>query len=589
MFSATLALVVLNLSLGGAIVFRAYRDRGAIIFFLITLVFSFLSIANYFSLSNDPNTALFWIRIEMFLAAWHTFLFFAFVHLFGKSGYPYTTARSLVFIIPFAAMLYISISPHLFSGIEVNAATGSMETSIGYLFPLFAFWLLGTMLLSMITVVRTFLASSGVGREQWRWLLTGAFATYTMLILSNFIFAGILHNTDYLKYTPLYSVPIMVAIAYAVVKHELFNIKVVAAEAFVAIISVIYFAKIFTSSSMNDRIIDVLIFLATFSFGILLVRSVKEEIASREKIQSLANTLSETNWELAKKNEQLRVIDQRKSEFVSIVSHQLRTPITAIKGYSSLLLEGTYGNIPQELHDPLEKIFLSSDRLATMVSEFLDISKIEQGTMAYNFIRFDIRKTLVELVGELRPRAAEKKLSLDLDPGADEPLPIVADEGKLRQIVSNLIDNAIKYTVTGGITVSLLHDREKKRVICRIKDTGVGLSQDDIHHLFGKFTRGSEGSKMNTGGSGLGLYVAKKMLEAHKGTVWVDSEGAGRGSVFVIELLASDHPDSPLIGRITQAGEKKDENETSPLAPAPSPFALSETVTGPVGSSAASQ
>ena len=115
----------------------------------------------------------------------------------------------------------------------------------------------------------------------------------------------------------------------------------------------------------------------------------------------------------------------------------------------------------------------------------------------------------------------------------------MADEGKIRQIISNLIDNSIKYTPQGSVRLILSKEPQKGEfgmIHLQIKDTGIGLSQDDIHHLFGKFTRGAEGQKVNTSGSGLGLYVAKKMMEEHKGNIWVDSEGKGKGSVFSIEL-----------------------------------------------------
>ncbi len=541
MLSLTLFIIVLNLSLGVAILLQTKRSFDAATFFFITLAFSLLSAANYFAITTNLDKALYWIRFEMFFAAIHTFLFFVFVHIFTKESYPYSLKRSLVFAGAFLVILWISLSPYLFSGIELSTATNSVETLPGKFFPIYAFWLFGTMLLSMRKVVKTYKHSEGTLREQWKYMLYGSFTTYLALIIFNFVFAAFFHNTTMLKYTPLYSLPIVIATAYAIINHNLFNMKILATEAFVSILVVVFFAKIIISETIADRIVETMIFTATALFGMFLVRSVKEEVRANEEVRVLAKRLTESNWELARTNERLRIIDQRKSEFVSIVSHQLRTPITAIKGYASMILEKSYGNVPESLNAPIEKIFLSSKRLAEMVNDFLDLSKIEQGKMSYNFTSVNIKKMLEDIEEEFSPIAKKKGLILIFEAGGDDGFTVTADEGKIRQIFTNLIDNSIKYTPSGSVAISLEKNNKEGKVIVRIKDTGIGLSQDDIHHLFGKFARGEGGQKQFTDGSGLGLYVAKKMIEAHHGKIWVDSPGIGKGSEFAVELLHEEH------------------------------------------------
>lgn len=537
MLSLTLFIIVLNLSLGVAILLQAKRVFDAITFFLITLAFSLLSAANYFAITTNLDQALYWIRFEMFFAAIHTFLFFVFVHIFTQTSYPYSLRRSLVFGLLFIVILFISLSSYLFSGVEFNVKTNSVDTLPGTLFPVYAIWLFGTMFLSMRKVVNTYKQSKGTLREQWKHILYGSFTTYLALIIFNFVLAAFFHNTTMLKYTPLYSLPIVISTAYAIINYNLFNMKILATEAFVSILVVVFFARIVISETLTDRIIETLIFAATAIFGMLLIRSVKEEVRAREEIRVLAKRLTDSNWELARTNERLRIIDQRKSEFVSIVSHQLRTPITAIKGYASMVLEGSYGDISETVKIPIEKIFLSSRRLAEMVNDFLDLSKIEQGKMTYSFTSVDIKKMLADIEEEFAPIAKKKGLDLKFKLTSKESFFVTADEGKIRQIFTNLIDNSLKYTPKGGVTVSIEKNEEGGKVIVRIRDTGIGLSQDDIHHLFGKFARGEGGQKQFTDGSGLGLYVAKKMIEAHHGKIWVDSPGVGKGSEFVVELL----------------------------------------------------
>lgn len=540
MLSLTLFIIVLNLSLGVAIILQPKRSFDAITFFFITLAFSLLSVANYFALTENLDKALYWIRFEMFFAAIHTFLFFVFVHIFTKESYSYSIKRSFIFGLLFILILLISLSPYLFNGVTFNTKTNSTETLPGALFPFYAIWLFGTMFLSMRKVIKTYRQSSGTLRAQWKYMLYGSFTTYLALIIFNFVFAAFFHNTAMLKYTPLYSLPIVIATAYAIINYNLFSMKILATEAFVSILVVVFFARIVISETITDRIIETLIFTATALFGMLLIRSVKEEVRAREEIRVLAKRLTESNWELARTNERLRIIDQRKSEFVSIVSHQLRTPITAIKGYASMILEESYGNISETLKTPIEKIFLSSKRLAEMVNDFLDLSKIEQGKMSYSFTSVDIKKMLEDIEEEFTPIAKKKGLDLAFQPETDGSFMVTADEGKIRQIFTNLIDNAIKYTPKGGIIVSIKKNDKNGKIAVHIKDTGIGLSQDDIHHLFGKFARGEGAQKEYTDGSGLGLYVAKKMIEAHHGKIWADSEGLGKGSEFVVELLGEE-------------------------------------------------
>lgn len=332
------------------------------------------------------------------------------------------------------------------------------------------------------------------------------------------------------------------ALGYAMVRHNLMKMASIAPRLAVSFIVVGAILNIFTAESAVQVVFRVLILAIVGFFAGMFLSTFRRVEEARAKVQELAKRLTETNWELSRKNEQLRIIDQRKSEFVSIVSHQLRTPVTAIKGYSSLILENSFGEVPQAIREPVEKIFTSSNRLAGMITDFLNISKIEQGTMTYSFGSVDLGKMLKELVDDFNVAAGKKKINLTLALPEKESFLVTADDGKVRQILSNLIDNAIKYTPMGKVHVTIEHSTDHTKVIVKVTDSGIGLSQEDIQHLFGKFARGAHGQKVFTDGSGLGLYVAKKMLEAHKGRIWVDSPGVGKGSTFAIELLAEDLP-----------------------------------------------
>ncbi len=532
---------IANTFLGVLVFFRNWKSWTNRFYFLLALLINAYIVTNFISLHPgviNSTDQLFWIRIVMFVCSFIGPTLLSLIHTFPGTEFRMKKRYAFPLLFLMLASATLSLLPYVFTDLQYVGLEPVPTPGPGI--PVFFVDFIGLFVASFALLGYRWKHSEGLERAQIRTIAYGTTFSFSLMGVSTVIFVVILKSSSFVFLGPLYTVFLMAAIAYAIIKYNLFNIKVIATQAFVTIISIVFLARIFVSQSQSDRIVDTIIFIATIFFGYLLIRSVKIEIKSKEEIAGLAKRLTDTNWQLARTNEQLRIIDQRKSEFVSIVSHQLRTPITAIKGYSSLLLEDSYGQITPEQKIPLEKILTSSTRLAEMVSDFLDISKIEQDRMKYTFTAVDIKAVLTDIVGEYFTIADEKNLTLDFTFADNIQFIATADEGKIRQIISNVLDNSIKYTPKGTVVVSLEKDEARGVVIIKLKDTGIGLSQDDIHHLFGKFTRGSGGQKENTAGSGLGLYVAKKMLEAMHGKIWVDSEGPGKGSTFVIELLAED-------------------------------------------------
>lgn len=239
-------------------------------------------------------------------------------------------------------------------------------------------------------------------------------------------------------------------------------------------------------------------------------------------------------WE--KQAEALAELDRLKSEFLSVASHQLRAPITAIRGYSSLILEGDYGVPLETMKEPLGRIEESARGMTNSIEDYLNVSRIEQGRMKYEKSSFNVVEVAQKIVDELSPIASRKGLTFSLVP-FEEPLVVNADVGKVKQVISNLVDNAIKYTEKGGVTVTFAKKLGKVQII--ISDTGVGIAPDEINGLFEKFRRARNANKINTSGTGLGLYVAKQLVEGHSGTIRAESEGEGKGSTFTVEFPAA--------------------------------------------------
>ncbi len=342
----------------------------------------------------------------------------------------------------------------------------------------------------------------------------------------------------------------IVFMVYGVLRYKLLSTKVISAQIFSAALVMVFLFNVLRSEEISQWITNFIIFMCVTFFSLLLVRSINEEVKARQKIENLAQ-------ELEKTNERLRELDQQKSEFVSLASHQLRGPLTAVKGYASMLLDGDFGEIRDSVKEAIEKIFKSTQDLVILVGDYLDVSRIEQGRMQYDFSTFDARDIVGTVVTELRPNVDLAKLTIDFDYDMSGMFKVNADQGKIKQVISNLIDNSIKYTPKGGIHVWLTNNKPGK-ILISISDSGVGIHPEILPRLFEKFTRAPDASRTNIMGTGLGLYVAKKMIEAHQGQIWAESAGVGKGSTFFIELnqvkVDPRNPNDPAIlndGEIT--------------------------------------
>lgn len=208
-----------------------------------------------------------------------------------------------------------------------------------------------------------------------------------------------------------------------------------------------------------------------------------------------------------------------------------------MKGYASLILEGDMGVVTEETRGAISRIFESTNTLTSIVDDYLNITRIELGSMKYAFETISLRALIEDVIGELKPTI--NKSGLDFSFTVDNPAAnyrVTADRDKLKQVITNLLDNSMKYTPSGWIKVSLTMDKVRHLFIFQIKDSGIGISAETIPLLFQKFGRASNANKVNIKGTGLGLFVAKEIITAHHGTVHVESEGEGKGSTFIVEM-----------------------------------------------------
>ncbi len=265
------------------------------------------------------------------------------------------------------------------------------------------------------------------------------------------------------------------------------------------------------------------------------VKTSKKLEAINKELKDSKERLEQTNDELNIANERLKNIDRQKTEFLNIVAHDLRTPLTSIRSYTDMLL------MHKDKPETIKKIFVEfldvirheGMRLENLVNDYLDLAKIEAGQMIFKSEPVDIKgiinKSLATYYGEAMEHGINLKSILS------EDIPVInADDGKLRQVVSNLLSNAIKYTPKGG-TITISAEKKDKYVEVCVEDTGPGISKEYHKKIFEKFVQVQNGKERVKKGTGLGLPIVKYIIKRHGGRVWVESE-EGKGAKFLFTL-----------------------------------------------------
>ena len=236
--------------------------------------------------------------------------------------------------------------------------------------------------------------------------------------------------------------------------------------------------------------------------------------------------------ELEVKSHELSKADKHKSEFLASMSHELRTPLNAILGYTELILDDIYGEVPAKIREVIERLEKNGSHLLRLINDVLDISKIEAGQLELSLEEYSLEETIHTVVTQLEPLATENEL--DLQTRLPPRLPNgKGDPQRIAQVLVNLIGNAIKFTEQGAVAVDI--STADGRFLVKVSDTGLGLSELEKDYIFSEFYQVDRQSTRSTGGSGLGLSIAKRIVALHGGAIWVESV-LGKGSTFIFTL-----------------------------------------------------
>ncbi|MBP6868846.1 MAG: HAMP domain-containing histidine kinase [Candidatus Pacebacteria bacterium] len=318
---------------------------------------------------------------------------------------------------------------------------------------------------------------------------------------------------------PIGMVLFLGSLTYLIVAYRAFNVKVISAQALIVAVITAVFSALFVRTIENVRYVLFGTLVLVFILGYWLIKGVQREIKQREEIEKLAQNLEFSNKQ--------QVI------LIHFITHQIKGFVAKSRNIFSLLLDGDYGQLPDSMRPLIEEGFRSDTKGANTIQEILSAANIKSGKVTYSKAEFDVKALTEEIAGDLKPLAETKGLTLELSLGA-EPVMIHGDRIQLLQAIKNLIDNSIKYTPKGTVAVALT--KADKLVRFTVKDTGVGITKEDMAKLFTEGGHGTNSQKINVDSTGFGLYIVKNIIEAHGGHVFAESEGEGKGSTFTIEL-----------------------------------------------------
>ena len=489
----------------GILVFsKNWRERQNQIFLMMTATLAVWGFSYWRWLSSgDTETALFWVRILAVGSVFIPVFFFDWVTVLLQRGKKLRDFVALAYlgsvaVSAFALTDYFiaSIGPKLWFPFWPNA---------GALYSIYIIVLyVGVVLWSIHALYHGWRSETDRARRgQLLYVLWGAVLGFGGGLTNFFLWFDV--------FIPPYGNFLVAAfpflLGYSVLKYKLFNMKTITAELIAFALWVFTLIITFLAESTMLKLVYGFFMVLMGIGGAILIKAVyKTEKLSEEK-----------------------------SEFMSFASHQVKGPLTNFKSATSMILQGDFGPISPEMRATIQGLYRSTSQAIPMVQAFLDSSKLEQeGGMKYQMERCDIKQLIEEVTREEKFSAEEKDIVLSFIATDIGSFVIRGDIIKLKQVFFNLIDNAIKYTQAGGVSVIL--EKRNGNILFSVHDTGVGIAEDAMPRLFKKFSRAADSQKINVSSNGLGLYLASEFVKAHSGKIWAESEGAGKGAAFFVEL-----------------------------------------------------
>ena len=516
-----------NIGMGIVVLRQKDRKLEHILFFLFVVSLAIWSLANFLiDLSAEtPKLSLLWVRVTAVIMSLSPWLFLWFVSLFPNNKR--ILRLPIVIVGNIVALMFAALSLTPLMVVGVNTADYPVSLIKGPMYSVLIIYIGTLFMLGLVHLVRKLKTVEGLQKTQIIYLLVGSGLMIPTALTTNIILPNIFGITEFVRLGPIATLIFVGFTTYGIVRHKLFNTRVLTAQVLMTALVIIGVGQLLISQDLSGFILRLVILALLIFIGISLVKSVIREHDSAIRVNKL-------NTKLREANTHLKELMEIKTEFLQIASHQLRTPLTSLRGLLAMQAKGDFKKIEEKERDELQQGMLSSaSQLNNVVNDLLDAMELEGGSLNFEFEQVNVNKLIQEVIETLKPSYEEKNLTITFK---EINIPeIEADEGYLRQVFLNIINNAEKYTEKGGLTITTKTNNEKIEIT--FTDTGMGIDKEEIPKLFGKFIRGKRSALVHTDGSGLGLYIIKKIMDAHRGKVTLKSKGIDQGTTIQIELL----------------------------------------------------
>jgi len=488
-------------------------------FLIFSILTIFWAISNYIEYRFTTTTSTLWaLRWHLYISIWHALFFFQLCMVIPRESIKFPNWYKF-FTIPLVIIVSVlTLTPLVFKEILELAPVGQVTDPVrGPGLLIFALVALGLLIAGLFILFRKTIRSRGLELKQNTFFLVGMFSLAILILFFNVFLPVVLKNLRFIPFAGLFVLPFMILMSYAIYKHRFFNIKVAATGLLVFVLSVVTFLEIiFIEPSAENAplfILRISVFVLILIFGILLIKGVLREVSLRE---------------------QLEEANEAQTTLIHFITHQVKGFFTKSRNIFAGILEGDYGEIGSNMKPVIEEGFNSDTKAVDTVQDILKASNIRRGTVTYNKKQFDFKELVHEELEKQKRALNSKGITLETEIDEAGHISLVGDRDQLEHVIHNLIDNAIKYTPQGKILVRLSKENDKIRF--SVKDSGVGISPEDMKNLFTEGGRGKDSVKVNVESTGYGLFIVKNIVEAHNGKVWAESEGAGKGSTFIVEL-----------------------------------------------------
>jgi signal transduction histidine kinase len=492
-------------------------------FFFFAVMTILWNISNFLQYQFGTESAtLGALRIDLFIATVHSFSFFHLCYVFPREKLVYPSWYGVVLVPAVATVSSLTLTPLVVEGIKHLAPRGEVtEALFGPGMLLFTVATMG-MLAAGITILflRLRKTQDRTLGLQIRNVAIGMTVTATLIVGFSLVLPVVFRHLTFLPFSAAFFLPFIGFVSYSIYRLQLFNFKIVAVQALTYVLGLLTFTEIIFTDNPVQLLFRAAVLCGVIAAGVMLTRSVTKEIEQRELIE--------------KQEKELEVVNKQQENLLHFISHEIKGYLTKSEAGFASIVEGDYGTISEQLAGMAKAALADVRKGVRTVMEILDASNLKKGTVGYKKSSFDLKAAVIDLVEHLKPAADEKHIGIKIKIDATGNFMMSGDEEKIRQhVLRNLIDNAIKYTPSGNIKIALT-DGSKLRF--SVQDSGIGITPEDMKLLFTEGGHGKDSIKVNVHSTGYGLFIAKQIVEAHKGKIWAESEGEGKGATFIIEF-----------------------------------------------------